>query len=236
MAIESPPHERPDARALRAVVTTIVLFVAVIAVLVIGKTTAVFDADDAPLLTWLQDRSDSPWALPATMVVFAVAGFLGAPQFLLIAGAVVAFGSAHGALYAWVGTLFAASCMFWLGHLIGADTVRRFAGPSVNRLSEYIGRKGVLATFGVRFVPLAPAVVVNMVCGASHISFPAFLLGTGFGIIPKIGLIAFAGGGLAELWRGGDLVFAAALIAGAAASVAVIFIARRMLIASNSSD
>ena len=46
-----------------------------------------------------------PWALAAAVGGFTVLAFLGVPQFVLVAAAVVAFGPWTGFLYSWVGNL-----------------------------------------------------------------------------------------------------------------------------------
>ncbi len=222
-----------DARAARAVAVSLALFFAVALIFILGKTTAIFDEDDAPLIVWMQENADSPWALPATMVVFTVAGFLGAPQFALIAGAVVAFGATRGAVNAWVATMFAASTMFFLGRFLGADTLKRYGGETVNRLSRFIGRNGFVASLTVRFVPLAPAVMVNMAAGITHMRYLTFVAGTGLGIVPKIAFVAFAGQGLLTVLQGGDLAVALVLVTLAVVWLAVMLIARGRLRAQN---
>ncbi|HXU99659.1 MAG TPA: VTT domain-containing protein, partial [Caulobacteraceae bacterium] len=45
----------------------------------------------------------------------------------------------------------------------------------------------------VRLVPFAPFVLINITAGVTSMSWWAFLIGTGLGILPKIVVIAFAG-------------------------------------------
>ena len=218
-----------DARAVRSVLVSLGLFAVVAVILIIGKTTAVFDSDDAPFLDWLQANADSPWALLGAIALFTGAAFLGAPQWVLIAATVVAFGATRGAIYSWAGTMVAASVLFWLGRMAGADTLRRYGGDSANRLSAFIGRRGIAASFIIRFVPMAPAIIVNMAAGVSQMRFASFLLGTGPGIIPKIALVSFASGGLIELVQGDNLWLGVMLGALAALWLVVMLIARRAL-------
>ncbi len=218
-----------DARAVRAVAVSLGLFAAAALIVVMGKTTAFFDEDDAPLINWMHANADSPWALPATIAVFTVAGFLGAPQFALIAGAVVAFGASRGAMNAWIATMVAASVMFWFGRFVGADTLRRYGGERVNRLSRFIGRNGFVASLTVRLVPLAPALIVNMAAGVTHMRYLVFAAGTGLGIVPKVALVAFAGQGLLAYLQSGDAAVALGLAAAAGLWLAVMLVARRRL-------
>lgn len=225
-----------DRRATRAIVVTLILFAAVLAVFILGKlggARVVFDDNDAQLINWMQANAHSWWGLPATIVVFTIAAFIGVPQFVLIAAAVTAFGPAQGALYAWMSTIAAASVMFVVGRFAGADTVRKYGGDTVNRLSQMIGRNGFMASMTVRFVPLAPAIVVNMASGASHMSYLAFAGGLGVGSIPKIAVVAFLGQSLVEVVTGGGWRGAALLVAIAIAWVAVMLVARARLRKSN---
>ncbi len=200
-----------DARAVRTVLVSVVLFLSVALIFVMGRTTAIFDEDDAPIFNWLRESSDSPWGLPATVLVFTMAAFVGAPQFVLIAGAVVAFGPALGFAYAWIATMVSALVDFQLARRFGAGVVRRFGGDGVNRISRMVGRTGFWSSLVVRIVPSAPFIVVNMAAGVSHMRATSFLAGTALGIIPKIALVAFAGGSIIGLAEGDNLVMALAL-------------------------
>ena len=79
------------------------------------------------------------------------------------------FGAWPGVAYAAVGTMAAAAANYGIGRWLGRDAVRRLAGARANRLSEHIGRRGVLAMAVLRLLPIAPFTVVNLVAGASHI-------------------------------------------------------------------
>ena len=61
---------------------------------------------EATVERWLGLASDGPWALPVAVTAFAALAFVGVPQFVLIAAAVVAFG-------AWTG--FANRLAQWIG-------------------------------------------------------------------------------------------------------------------------
>jgi uncharacterized membrane protein YdjX (TVP38/TMEM64 family) len=76
--------------------------------------------------------------------------------------------------------------MYWIGRKIGRNTVRRLAGPRLNRITRRLARKGFIAMIIVRMVPIAPFSVVNAVAGASHLRLRAFLLGTAVGMFPGI--------------------------------------------------
>lgn len=218
---------RMDSRAARAVWITLALFGLVAAVFVIGRF--VLDIEPSSVRTWFASASSEWYAMPATIAIFTVLAFVGAPQFALIAAAVFAFGPVLGFIFSWIATLVSASLNFWLGRYLGADTVRRYGGQTVNRISEFVGRNGFWASLIVRIVPSAPFIVVNMAAGVSRMSYFAFIAGAGIGIIPKTAVIAFFGGSLMALFAGGGWEAWTALAAAAIAWVIFMLFARRLM-------
>ncbi len=217
-----------DSRAQRAVIVSVALLVLVAAVFIIGRSTAIFD-EDAAWRMWLESLASSPWALPATIILFTLAAFVGAPQFFLIAVTVAAFGPSEGFLYAWVATLVSASVNFWLGRTFGADILRRYGGATVNKVTRFVGRNGFMAALLVRIIPSAPFIVVNTAMGVSGMAYLLFISGTALGIVPKTALIAFFGGSLEALLAGAGWEAWAAIAGGVAAWIALMLVARRVL-------
>jgi uncharacterized membrane protein YdjX (TVP38/TMEM64 family) len=132
-----------------------------------------------------------PWELPVVIAAFAALAFLGVPQMVLIAAAVLAFGPVTGFAYSWAGTMVSALVGFGLGRGFGARMIHDWA--AARRFADLVGRNGLLASLVVRLVPFAPFVLVNMAGGVTSMSWTSFTLGTGIGILPKIAAIAFAG-------------------------------------------
>lgn len=218
---------RLDSRATRAVWITLALFALVAALFVIGRFG--LDIEPSSVRAWFASASSEWYALPATIVLFTVLAFVGAPQFALIGAAVFAFGPVAGFMYSWIATVISATVNFWLGRFLGADTVRRYGGKTVNRISAFVGRNGFWASLIVRIVPSAPFIVVNMAAGVSRMGYPAFIAGLGLGIIPKTAIIAFFGGSLMALFAGGGWEAGLALAAAAAAWVGFMLFARKLL-------
>jgi uncharacterized membrane protein YdjX (TVP38/TMEM64 family) len=170
---------------------------------------------------WMGAGVHGPWALPAAVAGFAAFAFLGVPQFVLIAAAVVAFGPWAGFAYSWIGTLVSSLIGFWLGRRFGARTLAHVGGEGLNRFMAMIGRNGFLASLIVRLAPSAPFIVVNMAAGVTPMRLVDFAAGTALGIVPKIALTAFAGASVVKALGGGGieqwltLALAAALWIGA---------------------
>lgn len=218
---------RLDARAARAVWITLALFALVAAVFVVGRF--VLDIEPSSVRAWFASASSEWYALPATIALFTVLAFVGAPQFALIGAAVFAFGPVGGFIYSWIATVISASVNFYLGQFLGADTVRRYGGKTVNRISAFVGKNGFWASLIVRIVPSAPFIVVNMAAGVSRMGYLPFVAGLGVGIIPKTAIIAFFGGSLMALFAGGGWRAGLALAAAAAAWIGFMLYARKLL-------
>jgi uncharacterized membrane protein YdjX (TVP38/TMEM64 family) len=106
------------------------------------------------------------------------------PRWLITMVAVIAFGPWKGFIYGMCGMIIAGIASFLPGRLVRRDTVRRLAGPRVNRLSAALYHRGALAVAIVRLVPIAPFVVVNLVMGAMRIRLRDFILGSLVGVLP----------------------------------------------------
>ncbi len=159
------------------------------------------------LIEAARQSSSAPILATALLVLLNIAGV---PLMLLTAGATAVFDDVLiGFAISWTSSMIGAVLAFWLGRWSGATLVRRFAGEKVQAVSERLGRRGILACLVIRLIPTAPAIVVNMVIGASHISFPKFLIGTGLGIAPKLAFIAVVTKGVIALETSqGPLIFA----------------------------
>ena len=189
-----------DAQAWRTLLVSFVLFGGVGLVFVFGAPLLGLN-EAATVEQWLHAAS-GPWALPVAVLAFAALAFVGVPQIMLIAAAVVAFGPTMGCLYSWVGTMVSALVGFYLGRAAGAKALDRFSGDGVRRFMALIGRNGLFASFIVRLVPSAPFIVVNMAAGVTPMRVLDFVIGTAAGIIPKIVLTAFAGNSIVRMMKG----------------------------------
>jgi uncharacterized membrane protein YdjX (TVP38/TMEM64 family) len=190
-----------DAQAWRALAISFLLFGGVGLVFLFGAQVLGFDGE-ATVQRWMGGAGGA-WALPAAVLAFAALAFLGVPQIVLIAAAVVAFGAWSGVAYSWVGTMVSSLVGFGLGRLAGARTLERFSGGGVKRFMEMVGRNGFAASFAVRLAPSAPFIVVNMAAGVTPMRLRDFVAGTALGIIPKIVLTAFAGNSITRILHGG---------------------------------
>ena len=191
-----------DARAWRSVGLSFVLFGGVGLVFLFGASVIGLHGPQE-VERWLGAGVHGPMALPVAILSFAALAFLGVPQFVLIAAAVVAFGPWIGFGYSWIGTMVSSLVGFFLGRKFGARVLRDYASAGVTRFTDLIGRNGFTASLVVRQVPFAPFIVVNMAAGVTPMRLRDFAAGTGLGIIPKIALTAFAGHAVVRAINGG---------------------------------
>ncbi len=142
----------------------------------------------------------APYAPVLAVALLVVLNVAGVPLLVLTVGATVVFDNAwEGFAYSWLASMLGASAGYWLGRYSGAELLRRFGGERVNAVSQALGRRAILTCFLIRLVPTAPAIVVNMALGASHIDFGRFVIGTGLGIAPKLAFIVLVTKGLLDL-------------------------------------
>src|SRR4051794_39259769 len=134
-----------DARAWRTVLVTFLLFGGVGLLFLLAATVFGFEGE-ATVESWLGFAARSPFALLIAVAAFAVLAFLGAPQVVLIAAAVVAFGPWLGSLYSWIGTMVSASVGFWLGRVAGGRLLRDIGGAGLKRFMAVVGKNGLLAS------------------------------------------------------------------------------------------
>lgn len=181
-----------DAKAWRTIAVSFLLFGGVGIIFVFAAPLLGLNGA-ANVERWMGAGVAGPWAPLMAVGGFTLLAFLGAPQFVLIAAAVVAFGPWPGFAYSWLGTEVSALVGFWLGRRFGARLLRDYAGKGVRQFTDLVGRNGFVASLIVRLVPSAPFIVVNMAAGVTPMPWWSFAIGTAIGIVPKIAATAFFG-------------------------------------------
>ncbi|MBI1385761.1 MAG: TVP38/TMEM64 family protein [Rhizobiales bacterium] len=192
MPTTTPERRRFDLETLKAVAWALIAIAAVSALFIVVGRIIGFE-QDGMLAQFFGQLRESWLALPAVVLVFVLAALVGAPQFLLIAVTVAAFGPLAGFLYSYIATLVSASINFEAARRLGTRWLERRALRRLEGLRERIGDQGFYAAMLVRIVPSAPFVVVNAALGLSRTPYLAFIAGTAVGIIPKTALIALLG-------------------------------------------
>ncbi len=188
----SPNVNSESGRALRA-------FVIMLAV--VGAMTALWKF--TPLSEWLTaDRAvslahqfaEQPWAPFVVLLAYTPASIVMFPRPLITLFSVIAFGSMLGLGYALAGIQVAALFTYYIGRRMDRGTVRRFAGPKLNRVSELLRTRGLLAVTALRLMPIAPFAVGGLVAGAIRVKVWQYCLGTLIGMLPgTVAMTVFGG-------------------------------------------
>jgi len=136
------------------------------------------------VIGWAKDFGSRWWAPPLLMLLYTPACLVMFPRPLITLAAVIAFGPWLGFGYALLGICASAVVTYYIGRRMKRDTVRRLAGPKLDRMIEVLKKYGLLAMTLLRLVPLAPFAVESIVAGAIHMRLWHVVAGTAIGLVP----------------------------------------------------
>jgi uncharacterized membrane protein YdjX (TVP38/TMEM64 family) len=148
-------------------------------------------------------------AFVAQNIVLAVA------LYILIYIAAVAFSFpaawiltvASGIFFGWwiagiatiLGATLGASVLYWVASTSFGAQLRESAGPLVSKVRDGINENAVSYLLFLRFVPLFPFMLVNIVPAVLGVPFVIYFWTTFFGIAPGTFAYAYAGAGIASV-------------------------------------
>lgn len=150
---------------------------------------------------YLQKLADDPWAYLIVPLAFVVGSAVMFPVTVMIAATAFVFPPMTAFAIGLGGSLLGAIVNYTVGMALGRTSLRQIMGRRLNRISRALGRQGILTVVTLRIVPIAPFTLINLVAGASHISFRAFVAGTVIGLIPGIATMTLLGNRLFELFK-----------------------------------
>ncbi|MEZ4334753.1 MAG: VTT domain-containing protein [Myxococcota bacterium] len=188
-----PAAERSE--ATRSLVMLGLALLAAVSLALVWRMTPLGERWDVAELLARMSAARGAWTVPlAVSSFYVVAGFLAVPITLLIVATGLVFGAWQGFAYALLGAEVSALAAYAVGRWLGRRGIERVSERWIGRISRRIARQGFLAVVTLRFVPIAPYTVVNLMAGASHIRFRDFALGTLIGLAPgTLLLTVFAG-------------------------------------------
>jgi uncharacterized membrane protein YdjX (TVP38/TMEM64 family) len=218
-----------DDKLSRALWVSAALVVFAAAVVLAGRS-PMGQAAMLSLEHWMEAYAHSPWAVVIVCLVFSIAALIGAPQFVLIAACVVAFGPWLGFLYSWFATVVSAAMTFYLGRFAGPRIFKVLGQAAQDKVQGFMGQNAFMASLIVRNVPSAPFIVVNMAMGAAGANFWGFLSGCALGVIPKTALVALFGRSLQALEGRDSLLSAAVVVLGTLIWLVLMFVARKLIL------
>ena len=148
------------------------------------------------------------WAPVLYIALYAVGPSILLPGAVMTIAGGLAFGTLWGAIYAISGAFAGALIAFAAGRFLGRDFVQRITGERIRRVLGQVKRQGFRIIFYLRLFPVIPYNALNLIAGASPISFRDYFWATMLGLIPGTILFAFLGN---ELWHPGSPRFFLAL-------------------------
>ena len=221
---------RQESRRLRQGVKIGLLLVVVLAMAAAWRWTPLADllnvenAESAA--RWVKDSRFTP---ALVLLAFTVGSLLAVPVTLMIVATITVFGPWLGLGYSLVASELAALVTFWLGNLLGRDSVRRLAGSRLNGISRKLARPGLMTIIALRIIPVAPFTVINVVAGASELRLRDFALGTLIGMLPGIVALSFLAERLLAVLRSPDAFSLLSLVGVAAIVMLSLAVLRRWL-------
>ena len=159
--------------------------------------------------------SGSTTSAPAAPLVFiVVSASLTCALFpgpILAASSGLLFGTALGFPVSLAAATLGASCAFLIARRVGLDAVEQLAGPRVQRVRGWIGRRGFVAVLYARIIPGMPFAVVNYAAGLTPLRLPVFAAATAIGAAPRAFAYTALGGSFGN-WRSPETLVAVVVL------------------------
>jgi phosphatidylserine/phosphatidylglycerophosphate/cardiolipin synthase-like enzyme/uncharacterized membrane protein YdjX (TVP38/TMEM64 family) len=175
----APRHERPAWGKLA------LLAAGIAALFALWHFTPVADSvNGEAAVRWAKDVGAQWWVPILLLAAYTPACFVMFPRPLITLSAVIALGPWKGFALALTGIILAAVVTYVVGMRMRRDTVRRLAGPRLDRMIEVLKKHGLLALTLLRLVPLAPFAIEGIVAGAVRMKLWHLALGTLIGMLP----------------------------------------------------
>jgi uncharacterized membrane protein YdjX (TVP38/TMEM64 family) len=149
------------------------------------------------------------WGPIGFMLLYAVGPSLLVPGAIMTMAAGLAFGTMWGAVYAIVGADVGALVAFAIGRTLGKGFVQRLIGDRFQHVLDRVARNGFHIILYLRFFPIIPYNALNLLAGASPITFRDYFWASMIGMIPGTILFAFLGN---EMWHPTSPRFMLALV------------------------
>jgi uncharacterized membrane protein YdjX (TVP38/TMEM64 family) len=181
---------------LRLVLKALALFVSVVVLGIVLKTTELGTAFDK---AWI-DSAVRGKGLTGEVVFLVVGAFftgLGLPRQVVCFLAGYAFGFIVGSGLALVATLAGCASTFTYARLLGRDLVATRFPARVKRVDDFLSDNPLSMTLLIRFLPVGSNLITNLAAGVSRVSALPFLAGSAIGYVPQTVIFALLGSGVA---------------------------------------
>jgi uncharacterized membrane protein YdjX (TVP38/TMEM64 family) len=198
-------------------------------------------ADVSPRLAWLRLGGLALGVLAALLIVATVTGLsaggvrdwvdgfgAAAPLVFIVVSASLTcalfpgpvLAAASGLLFGtWLGfpvsltsATLGACCAFLISRRVGLGAVEQLAGPRVQRVRGWIGRRGFLSVLYARIIPGMPFTLVNYASGLTPLRLLVFAGAPALGAAPRAFAYTALGGSFGN-WRSPETIVAAVVLA-----------------------
>jgi uncharacterized membrane protein YdjX (TVP38/TMEM64 family) len=136
------------------------------------------------------------------LVFIAVSALLTVVLFpgpVLAAASGLLFGTALGTPVSICAATLGATLAFSLSRWWAHDAVVALAGPRVQALRAWVGRRGFLTVLYARIAPGVPYTLVNYAAGLTPVALRSFVAATALGVAPRAFAYTALGGSLGDL-------------------------------------
>ncbi|MEY2534147.1 MAG: hypothetical protein QOF29_2057 [bacterium] len=172
------------------------------------------------------------FGLAGPLVFIAVSASLTVVLFpgpVLAAASGLLFGTALGTPVSIASATLGATLAFCVARWWAHDAVVALAGPRLQALRAWVGRRGFLTVLYARIAPGVPYTLVNYAAGLTPIRLRAFVAATALGVAPRAFAYTALAGSLGDLTSPEAIAAVAVLVAMAVAGLAL---ARRDLVSA----
>ncbi|MGO9057435.1 MAG: TVP38/TMEM64 family protein [Candidatus Binataceae bacterium] len=178
-----------------------VLKVLLIAGLVIGTVILFVTNEDLfrnPQLIKAEVLRWGAWGPIGFMLLYAFGPSMLVPGAVMTLAAGLAFGTVKGSIYSLIGADLGALVAFAAGRFLGKGFVNKLLAGRFGETLDKIARNGFQIILYLRVFPIIPYNALNLLAGASPITFKDYFWASMIGMVPGTILFAFLGN---ELWH-----------------------------------
>ncbi len=145
---------------------------------------------DAPRLAALMAAANPAGPQLGLLLLGLVVGHvLAIPFTVMVSATALLVPPVPAILLGWAGGIIGATLIYLLGKRLGGKRLgshlpQRLGGRLLRRIDHLMRTHGIWSAFWLHAIPIAPALVVNLACGAARLRTWQFLLGTTLGLLP----------------------------------------------------
>lgn len=134
----------------------------------------------------------------AFVAIMALRPFLWLPSWIVLLACGMLFGPWLGALYGAIGGLIGGALIFGIARAFGRDAVQSRIGGALRVFDDLLASRGATWLALYTAVPISPLTPVYASAGVSRMRLGPFCLAIAVGLLPRSGVLTFAGQALGD--------------------------------------